>query len=117
MLYRLIHEPRTIPDFHGGIRGIREQFIGARLRQIVCPAFDEAICRDMIRCIEEVASIAGHGRSFWRGVLRQATLFFGCDSRLSAQEALLPRASPVNSALAAPISSVRRIQPIVPTEI
>jgi hypothetical protein len=45
MSHRLIHEPRSISDFHSGIRGIREQFISARLRQSVCSAFDEAICR------------------------------------------------------------------------
>jgi hypothetical protein len=41
--HRLIHEPRAIPDFHGGIRGIRDQFVGRGLRQIARRAIDEVI--------------------------------------------------------------------------
>jgi hypothetical protein len=101
MLFRHVHEPTAIPDFHGRIPGIREQFIGARSCQIVCPAFDEVTARNMVGFVEEITSIAGYGRSFWRGVLRQAAQSSGCDSRLSAHVALLSRTSPVNSACAA----------------
>jgi hypothetical protein len=69
MLFRHVHEPTAIPDFQGRISGIREQFIGACLHHIVCPAFDEVNARNMIGFVEEITSIAGHSRSFWRGVL------------------------------------------------
>jgi hypothetical protein len=68
MLHRLVHEPRAVPDFHDGILGVSEQFIGARLHQFVCLAFDESVCCNMIGRVEEKASVAGHDRSFWRSM-------------------------------------------------
>jgi hypothetical protein len=38
------------------------------LRQITCLAFDDVISRNLIGCVEEIASVAGHDRSFWSGV-------------------------------------------------
>jgi len=62
MLIRLAHEPCAIPDFHDGIPAIGEQLIGAYLRQIVSLTLDEANCRNMPGSVEEITSIAGHGR-------------------------------------------------------
>jgi hypothetical protein len=85
MLIRIAHEPGAIPDFHGGIPAMGEQLIGACLRQIVSLTLDEVNCRNMPGSVEEITSIAGHGRPFWRGALRQAARFFTIryDTRLS----------------------------------
>ena len=69
MLFRYIHEACAIPDFPGRMHAMDEEFIGACLRHVVRRAFDEVNARNMIGSVDEVASIAGHGRSFWRGVL------------------------------------------------
>ena len=69
MLFRDVHEARAIPDFHGRMRAMAEQFIGAGLRHAVRRAFDEVNARNMIGFVDEITSIAGHGRFFWRGLL------------------------------------------------
>ena len=69
MLFRDVHEACAIPDFHGRMHAMDEQFIGACLRHAVRRAFDEVNARNMIGFVDEITSIAGYGRSFWRGVL------------------------------------------------
>lgn len=69
MLFRSVDEARAIPDFQDRMHAMDEQFIGACLRHPVRRAFDEVNARNMIGFVDEITSIAGHGRSFWRGVL------------------------------------------------
>ena len=69
MLLRYVDEARAIPDFHDRMHAMDEQLIGVCLRHSVRRAFDEMNTCNMIGFVDEIASIAGHGRSFRRGVL------------------------------------------------
>jgi hypothetical protein len=76
MPIRLAHETDSVSDFQGGICAAGEPLFGARLHQIVRLTFDEANGRNMSGSVEEMTSIAGHGRPFWRGALRRTARFF-----------------------------------------
>jgi hypothetical protein len=76
MPIRLAHETDSVSDFQGGICAAGEPLFGAHLRQIVRLAFNEANGRTMSSSVEEMTSMAGHGRPFWRGALRQTARFF-----------------------------------------
>ena len=69
MLFRDVHEACAIPDFQDRMHAMDDQLIGACLRHAVRRALDEMNARNMIGFVDEIASIAGRGRSFWRGVL------------------------------------------------
>jgi len=71
------------PDVHGGTPVGGGQFIGACRRQIVDPAFDQAICRTTIDLVGEISLLTEHTRPLWRVTLRQAARFSKYDMRLS----------------------------------
>ena len=69
MLLRYVDEARAILDFQDRMHAMDDQLIGACLRHAVCRTLDEVNARNMIGFVDEITSIAGHSRSFWRGVL------------------------------------------------